>query len=101
SNSSIFSKVKKLKPAHFIHLTNLNELTKIQEHRYYSIPYNPNEYISSKPTSYSSAKKQLHDLLDDAVQKRLVADVPIGTFLSGGIDSSVISTLAKRHKPDL
>lgn len=101
SNNSIFTKVKKLKPAHFIHLTNLNELTKIQEHRYYSIPYNPNEYISSTPTSYLSAQKQLHDLLDDAVQKRLVADVPIGTFLSGGIDSSVISTLAKRHKPDL
>jgi len=101
SNNSIFTKVKKLKPAHFIHLTNLNELTKIQEHRYYSIPFNTNEYLPNSPTSYDNAKKQLRNLLDDAVQKRLIADVPIGTFLSGGVDSSVISTLAKKHKPDL
>jgi asparagine synthase (glutamine-hydrolysing) len=101
SNNSIFTKVKKLKPAHFIHLTNLNELTKIQEHRYYSIPFNTNEYLPNTPTSYDNAKKQLRNLLDDAVQKRLIADVPIGTFLSGGVDSSVISTLAKQHKPDL
>ncbi|MBI2281032.1 MAG: asparagine synthase (glutamine-hydrolyzing) [Bacteroidetes bacterium] len=101
ANNSIFTKVKKLKPAHFIHLTNINQLTKIQEHQYYSIPYNPNKYISNTPISYENAQKQLHNLLDDAVQKRLISDVPIGTFLSGGIDSSVISTIAKRYKPDL
>lgn len=101
SNNSIFSKIKKLKPAHYIQLTNINELSKIQEHRYYTIPYQPNEYLPNTTKSYDEAKKQLHNLLDDAVQKRLITDVPIGTFLSGGIDSSVISTLAKRHKPDL
>jgi len=101
SNNSIFSKIKKLKPAHYIQLTNINELSKIQEHRYYTIPYQPNEYLPNTTKSYDDAKKQLHNLLDDAVQKRLITDVPIGTFLSGGIDSSVISTLAKRHKPDL
>lgn len=101
SNNSIFSKIKKLKPAHYIQLTNINELSKIQEHRYYTIPYQPNEYLPNTTKSYDDAKKQLHNLLDDAVQKRLITDVPIGTFLSGGIDSSVISTLAKRHKSDL
>lgn len=101
SNNSIFSKIKKLKPAHYIQLTNINELSKIQEHRYYTIPYQPNEYLPNTTKSYDEAKKQLHNLLDDAVQKRLITDVPIGTFLSGGIDSSVISTLAKRHKSDL
>ena len=101
SNNSIFSKIKKLKPAHYIQLTNINELSKIQEHRYYTSPYQPNEYLPNTTKSYDEAKKQLHNLLDDAVQKRLITDVPIGTFLSGGIDSSVISTLAKRHKSDL
>ena len=38
--------------------------------------------------------EQLRDLLSAAVRRRLVADVPIGTFLSGGIDSSAISALA-------
>jgi len=43
----------------------------------------------------------LTDLLDEAVKLRLHADVPVGTFLSGGVDSSVISALAIKHKPAL
>lgn len=43
----------------------------------------------------------VHALLDHAVQKRMMADVEVGTFLSGGIDSSIISALAHRHKKDI
>lgn len=43
----------------------------------------------------------LEHLLEDAVKLRLHADVPVGCFLSGGLDSSIISALAIKHKPDL
>ncbi|HEY6909393.1 MAG TPA: asparagine synthase (glutamine-hydrolyzing) [Myxococcales bacterium] len=47
------------------------------------------------------ASRQLLSLLDAAVAKRLVADVPVGVFLSGGIDSTSIAALAVRHKKPL
>ena len=50
-------------------------------------------------------QKQLYqriaDVLDDSVAAHMTADVTVGSFLSGGIDSTAIAALAKRHNPDL
>ncbi len=51
--------------------------------------------------SYSEAQEVLKEKLELAVKRRLVADVPLGSFLSGGVDSSIIATLAKKHDHDL
>ncbi|MEX1003152.1 MAG: asparagine synthase (glutamine-hydrolyzing) [Crocinitomicaceae bacterium] len=60
--------------------------------------------IERKPfyrNGVGKAARALNEKLTQAVEKRLVADVPLGTFLSGGVDSSVISAIAKKLKPDL
>ncbi|MFN9502663.1 MAG: asparagine synthase (glutamine-hydrolyzing) [Chryseotalea sp.] len=92
---SIFKSVKKLLPGHYIEI----EAGKIRREKYYEIPYTHRDekYIFS----YEAAKEKIKELLEDSVQKRLIADVPIGCFLSGGIDSSIITGLAARHKSNL
>ncbi|MDC0644687.1 asparagine synthase (glutamine-hydrolyzing) [Alphaproteobacteria bacterium] len=49
------------------------------------------------PLSASSQRQKLKSLLDQAVAERLVSDVPIACFLSGGIDSAIIASLARNH----
>lgn len=81
---TIFKNVYRLLPGQCIDLKNGT----VKVDTWYKAPHTEN-------------KQNLFDLLDDAVKVRLNADVPVGAFLSGGLDSSIISALAKKHKPDL
>ncbi len=92
SPASIFRGVKKLEQGHYLILKK-SEITTCQ---YYHIENNPANVIE-----YDDAKKQLVNLMDASVKHRLIADVPLGAFLSGGIDSSVIVALASHHTPHL
>ena len=56
---------------------------------------------TKKPREFSSAAKQLRPLLEDAVRAHLIADVPVGLFLSSGLDSSAIAALAARSQPNI
>lgn len=62
--------------------------------------FNLAETYTLNATNYA-ALPELRASLDEAVAARLLADVPVGSFLSGGIDSSIVAALAVRHKPDL
>lgn len=93
---TIFQQVKKLNPGHYLKI----ERGKFLINNYYTIPYNQ-EQARQNSIGFDEAKNTFKNLLEASVQRRLVADVPLGAFLSGGIDSSVITGLARKHKPDL
>jgi asparagine synthase (glutamine-hydrolysing) len=88
---SIFRNIKKLQPGHYLKCEN----GKTASVRYYSLPAAVSQQM--RITRYDEAKSRLFELLDDAVLLRLISDVPLGAFLSGGLDSSIISGLASRH----
>lgn len=92
SPDTIFTGVKKMPPGNYAIVKNKS----VQLHTFYQIENKPSNNIS-----YVDAKKQLVSLMDEAVKRRLISDVPLGAFLSGGIDSSVVVSLASRHTPHL
>jgi asparagine synthase (glutamine-hydrolysing) len=65
----------------------------IKEKRFYDIGSNAGPVFNS----YSQAEEAFKALMDDAVKLRLRSDVPVGAYLSGGIDSSVILHLINNH----
>lgn len=85
---SIFQGVFKLPPGH--HLTFSDGRVSVEQ--YWDFRY---EVVESRPAD--DYLEELRALLDEAVKMRLVADVPLGAFLSGGIDSSTIVGLMSRH----
>lgn len=89
---TIFKEVKKLLPGHFAKIKGRD----VEIKPYYQIPYDKNN-LNPEKLNYEQQQALLRDLMEASVQRRLIADVPLGSFLSGGIDSSVITTLAKRH----
>ncbi|CAN5338179.1 asparagine synthase (glutamine-hydrolyzing) [soil metagenome] len=66
--------------------------------RWYALPEDPEKYLIP---SYDEAKSQLKNLLEESVRLRLISDVSLGSFLSGGLDSSIITALASREKDNL
>ncbi len=93
---TIFTHVKKLMPGHWLRISN----KKMEEGVYYQVPYDPQK-VNTNSIKYDDAKEKLKELLEASVQRRLIADVPLGAFLSGGIDSSVVTGLASKHKSNL
>jgi asparagine synthase (glutamine-hydrolysing) len=93
-NNSILKNVQKLPPGYFAEISEEGEL---KTEKYYDIPYCPGEQIKAGHISYNDAAAKLKLLVQESVARRLVADVPLGTFLSGGIDSSIITACAAKH----
>lgn len=63
--------------------------------RYWRFTIEPDETMEER--SEDDLAEELRERLDRSVQRRLMADVPLGVFLSGGVDSSAIAALAAKH----
>ncbi len=86
---TVFEGVNELEAGHYLTVVN----AKLSTHRYWSMQF-PTEY--DRDRSVDSWAEELHALLVDSVRLRLRADVPVGAYLSGGLDSSVTTALIKK-----
>ena len=87
---TLFEGVKQLLPGHTLVVENGN----LRVQRYWDVHY---EIDYDHTPAYF--KEKLRHLVDDSIDVHLRSDVPVGSYLSGGIDSSLIALLAKRHDP--
>lgn len=87
---TIVKGVKMLMPGHYMKSNN----DKITIHSYWDLKKNISH--ASDGRSYLEVCKDVNELLTKAVERRLIADVPFGAFLSGGIDSSAIVGLMSK-----
>lgn len=93
---SLYRNVRKLEPAHkLVYDIKSKKIREIS--RYWSLPVNTQK---SGKADALQARQRLRELISQSVREQLVADVPVGSFLSGGVDSSVVTYEAGRRSRD-
>ena len=104
---TIFKNIFKLPAANYIKI-NLNDFKHIKLNNYTDVLSNKNMEIkkwwnidlnkNKKIESKDDVKSKIHYLLNKSVKQQLISDVPLGAFLSGGIDSSLIVSLMQKNQ---
>ena len=87
---TIFHNTYKMEPGTYL----IYHKGEMQIHQYWDL-IDIRSHTDRNIADLAQAKQQLQALLRDSVSKRLIADVPVGTFLSGGIDSTLITAVAQ------
>lgn len=96
SSETILEGVEKLKPAHLL-IADLNQKTVVIK-QYWQVSKSKPD---SQESSFEKASEELRDTLKESVKMCLRSDVPIGVFLSGGLDSTIITGLAAESAPGI
>lgn len=92
---TIFENVSKLEPGSILRFSQGN----INTWKFWDIKEVYHRYKANPVEDYAQAKQELKDLLNRSVSLRMISDVPLGTFLSGGYDSSLITAIAQSLSP--
>lgn len=87
---TIYKDVFKLQPGNYLEIENNGEY-KIK--KFYDLKSVVQKNHNNLIKDYEQAKKELRQLLFASVEERMISDVPLGSFLSGGIDSSIVSAI--------
>ncbi len=93
SQETLFQSVRKLMPGHTLEL---DEMGQTQIVSYWDLPQDAESGLHSREYYVQTYR----DLLQQAVSSHLMSDVPLGVFLSGGLDSSVVAALTARLRRD-
>jgi len=87
--ATIFTQVHKLPPGQLLDINLADGSNRLRD--YWHCRYDEKSNLK-----YADAREQLRELLEDATRKRLMSDVPLGAFLSGGIDSTIVVGLMSK-----
>jgi asparagine synthase (glutamine-hydrolysing) len=90
---TVFADVQAVPPGHIL----VCEPGRVRLERYWDWDFNP--ALEDKRSTLPEAAEQLRELLIDATRLQLRADVPVGAYLSGGLDSSIITAIVKQLNP--
>ena len=88
---TMFRNIHKIPAGHYLVLEN----GQVQVKEYWDLKYP----IEDKPQSMGEMIERMRALIDESVKLRLISDVPLGAFLSGGLDSSTLVAMMRRHIP--
>lgn len=89
---TIFENVYKLEPGTILTF----KAGEISKKKYWNVAEKYGSLSNNPIRDYSEAKQGLKSLLEESVRRRMISDVPLGTFLSGGYDSSLITAIAAK-----
>lgn len=91
NDNSYYENIYKLPPAHYLEIDLNNSHLHLIPTRYWSLPH------KAIDISYKEAVKETERLIRSSIKYRLLADVEIGSFLSGGVDSSLVSAIMQQE----
>ncbi len=91
SPDTMFGNIYKLPAGHFA----VYEKGQLNIHQYWDLEFD----VQEVPSSIDEIVEKERDLIEQSVKRRLLSDVPLGAFLSGGLDSSAIVAMMRKHEP--